>query len=693
MANPQLGHDQDAGEEPECLRRTQSRREQPFLRNYLRSEMKGAKTSDLRVATPVADSNNHHKVQPRRHRAYVGDDMSEHRLPRQAADSKYEIPPRRCSARFRGSVSPSKCVNNDSPSIAPRRLAKETTRNDPLPNPAPGSESEMMRQPGTQPISHDQLVAEVKSIYAGLVMVESKCIEVDNAQSAKSDCTNENWQALIALHRQLLHEHDDPFNISSVEKPQEYDLGALLSEVSLRSRSFCRLNSRLLPLLQATKGTPACVRFVEFMALIGALSNFLRKYSSLLDFTDTLLTGLFDLITSIIRRLNLRFRSTFEELKCRNASTQIIFEFPNNMRHVCTTMPWTILPALLVLWGVCWMFIIGPGDLQPEKFNAPVPTFSPAPAGYDFLDNSGPAYYEYGLQSVLMPEPSNTGYDQPSTIDSLLFDNVGASIDPIYLVQAAPQDPDFLSFDVLPRNSAGNTETPAKEGFVEALPVAVAPDPILQAYGDAKRQEPFNPTVNVALVGQGVQNASGSQKSKSYFACPKCQQTFATSFTLNRHQIEAHKDATSSPEESFPCPNRGCRRSEGGSPFKRLYNLNRHLQVCKHNPNVSTSSAESDGTEEQSSSHPTSTPALPHELQPAEPLSECASGESSVRKRSRSENDDDWSEESLLREMKKKLKRMAQEVKEKEDAYLQAREGLESIRKTIQVLEDSLRKS
>ena len=31
-------------------------------------------------------------------------------------------------------------------------------------------------------------------------------------------------------------------------------------------------------------------------------------------------------------------------------------EFPNNFRHPCTTMPWTIWPALAVLWGVCWMF-------------------------------------------------------------------------------------------------------------------------------------------------------------------------------------------------------------------------------------------------------------------------------------------------------------------------------------------------
>jgi hypothetical protein len=30
--------------------------------------------------------------------------------------------------------------------------------------------------------------------------------------------------------------------------------------------------------------------------------------------------------------------------------------FPNKPRPPCTTMPWNIRPALIVLWGVCWMF-------------------------------------------------------------------------------------------------------------------------------------------------------------------------------------------------------------------------------------------------------------------------------------------------------------------------------------------------
>jgi hypothetical protein len=41
------------------------------------------------------------------------------------------------------------------------------------------TESPMLLQPETRPISQEQLVNEVKGIYAGLVMVEKKCVEVN----------------------------------------------------------------------------------------------------------------------------------------------------------------------------------------------------------------------------------------------------------------------------------------------------------------------------------------------------------------------------------------------------------------------------------------------------------------------------------------------------------------------------------
>ena len=78
----------------------------------------------------------------------------------------------------------------------------------------------MIRQPEIRAISQEQLVAEVKGIYVGLVMVEGKCIQVDTNQAAlareapdgtQPKLNNEQWQALIALHRTLLHEHHDFF--------------------------------------------------------------------------------------------------------------------------------------------------------------------------------------------------------------------------------------------------------------------------------------------------------------------------------------------------------------------------------------------------------------------------------------------------------------------------------------------------
>jgi hypothetical protein len=69
--------------------------------------------------------------------------------------------------------------------------------------------STIVRRADTRPISQEQLVAEVKGIYAGLVMVEGKCIQVDSKQAAlareapagtQPKLNNEQWQALIVLH-------------------------------------------------------------------------------------------------------------------------------------------------------------------------------------------------------------------------------------------------------------------------------------------------------------------------------------------------------------------------------------------------------------------------------------------------------------------------------------------------------------
>lgn len=102
-----------------------------------------------------------------------------------------------------------------------------------------------MLQPETRPISQEQLVAEVKGIYAGLVMVEAKCIEVDNKQAALAQAdtgvppklNNEQWQALIALHRTLLHEHHD-FFLASQHPSASPALRRLASKYAMPARMW-----------------------------------------------------------------------------------------------------------------------------------------------------------------------------------------------------------------------------------------------------------------------------------------------------------------------------------------------------------------------------------------------------------------------------------------------------------------------
>ena len=68
--------------------------------------------------------------------------------------------------------------------------------------------------------SESELIANVKGLYAGLVMVEARCIEVDTQQEAAAkavpaneqlELTDQEWRARVALHSSLLDEHYDFF--------------------------------------------------------------------------------------------------------------------------------------------------------------------------------------------------------------------------------------------------------------------------------------------------------------------------------------------------------------------------------------------------------------------------------------------------------------------------------------------------
>ena len=107
-----------------------------------------------------------------------------------------------------------------------------------------GTEPELLIQPDIRPISHEQLVSEVKGIYAGLVMVEAKCIDINERQShaAQGKGTSktihpkdDQWQSLIALHKQLLHEHHD-FFLASQHSSASPALSRLATQYAMPAR-------------------------------------------------------------------------------------------------------------------------------------------------------------------------------------------------------------------------------------------------------------------------------------------------------------------------------------------------------------------------------------------------------------------------------------------------------------------------
>ncbi|KAK4669985.1 uncharacterized protein QC763_0038120 [Podospora pseudopauciseta] len=155
--------------------------------------------------------------------------------------------------------------------------------------------TELIKQPETRPISQDQLVAEVKGIYAGLVMVESKCIEVDNAQNSQNDPTNklnnEQWQALIALHRTLLHEHHD-FFLASQHPSASPALRRLASKYAMPARMWRHSIHSFLELLRHR--LPASLEHM-LMFIYLAYSMMALLYETVPAFEDTWIECLGDL--------------------------------------------------------------------------------------------------------------------------------------------------------------------------------------------------------------------------------------------------------------------------------------------------------------------------------------------------------------------------------------------------------------
>ncbi len=159
-------------------------------------------------------------------------------------------------------------------------------------------------------------MAEVKGIYAGLVMVESKCIDVDNAQEVAGEngqkLNNEQWMALIALHRTLLHEHHD-FFLASQHPSASPALKKLASKYAMPARMWRHGIHSFLELLRHR--LPASLEhMLAFIYL--AYSMMALLYETVPSFEDTWIECLGDLS---------RYRMAIEDenIKDREIWTQV----------------------------------------------------------------------------------------------------------------------------------------------------------------------------------------------------------------------------------------------------------------------------------------------------------------------------------------------------------------------------------
>jgi hypothetical protein len=82
----------------------------------------------------------------------------------------------------------------------------------------------LLLQPDSRPISQEQLASEVKSIYAGLTMVETKCIHVDRAQAVQ-DAQDPNVK-LAADHNFFLASQHPSANPALRRLAQKYSMPA-----------------------------------------------------------------------------------------------------------------------------------------------------------------------------------------------------------------------------------------------------------------------------------------------------------------------------------------------------------------------------------------------------------------------------------------------------------------------------------
>ena len=315
-----------------------------------------------------------------------------------------------------------------------------------------------------------------------------------------------------------------------------------------------------------------------------------------------------------------------------------VSEFPLGIRYPCTTMPWTIWPALAVLWGVCWMFY------APSEFGyvSQLEGFLHSAEPEQDLGFSTDSMWRYvsrypianlvtadfwaslGLQ-VPLPEQcpidsSQTGCENgfsmhlgqdssdPRTGFSFLsnhspnldiFLDSTQNVNRELLLQPLGHPAGSPLAALIPQNPHTPAATPPM-GTVAPLSAQRLPQlsDVEKPLGlDRKTHDEF---------GSDVILPSRQQPLATSKRCPQCSKKFSRPDALARHMRELKHTSASfqrfqcgfaEDTTEFLCPAPGCKKSKTGFGFKRRDKLQQHVKrSCKAHRRLHQAIAASSGS-------------------------------------------------------------------------------------------------
>ncbi|RSL80233.1 hypothetical protein CEP52_017421 [Fusarium oligoseptatum] len=240
-------------------------------------------------------------------------------------------------------------------------------------------------------------------------------------------------------------------------------------------------------------------------------------------------------------------------------------------------MPWTIWPALVVLWGVCWMFYPSPGrtagateletqsdlDYQPQSEDIGGEQLSSGLDTTQLISHSLEASLYCGEWWAL---------DQPSTI----YDPTTMPMN--HDMAAYPLDSAGQPGPIRTGGPARSPTNPAHRGSTAQL--TLSPNFQQQSQSQGSRAVAESTTDNIVM-------AASRPRATNRFKCPQCYKVLSRSDALERHQRSQHNRRV----EEHLCPYKSCKHSRQGSGFARRDGLRRHLKACKSRPRRAATTA------------------------------------------------------------------------------------------------------